>query len=487
MLRPAESSFLSAGLLLLAGIIFFIDAFTALDIAIAVMYVVVILLSAQVFRRSGVIAVGVACHLLTIVAYVSSHTIAFSGPALGRLIVSLMALGITVFLTLRGMAHTSALQQRENALRRSQAFLTGTQTISRTGSFSFRSLDGAMYWSQEAARIYGYGPELTPTAELLLARALPEDLHIVRAAIDRTLRAEGPIDVRHRLLMPDGSIRHVHVLSHPSVNSDGQCEYLGALMDVTAAMEAEQALHQSQTQLAHVTRVTTLGELAASIAHEVNQPLAAISANGEAGLRWIERAQPDLDEATAAIRRILEASGRASAVIRRVRSLARKGDPQYVLLDLNEVAEETALLVRRELASHQVSLRLELDATLPAICGDRVQLQQVIINLLMNGMQAMHACLPGQAQLVLQTSAHQADNGEAGVKLSVTDSGPGIAPQHVPQLFEAFFTTKSDGMGMGLPICRSIIEAHGGRIWATGKTTPGALLQFSLPLPTTTA
>jgi C4-dicarboxylate-specific signal transduction histidine kinase len=242
-------------------------------------------------------------------------------------------------------------------------------------------------------------------------------------------------------------------------------------------VEAEQALHRSQLQLAHVTRVTTLGELAASIAHEVTQPLAAISANGEACLRWVDRPQPDLLEARSAVTRMLDATERATEVIRRLRALARRSDPQHVLLDMNEVAEETVVLVRHELTSHNVDLVLELAPALPLVRGDRVQLQQVIINLLINGMQAMHACRPGQAVLRLQ-SRRQPDG---SVLLSVSDSGPGIAAADLPRLFEAFFSTKDDGMGMGLPICRSIIEAHGGRIWAQPQPAKGATLQFCLP------
>ncbi len=477
MLRPAVSSLLSSSLVLLTLCIFIMDAWTELDIAIAVLYVVVILLSARVCTRSGVIAVGAVCCMLTLIAYAMSRPATFSAAALGQLLVSLAALGITAFLTLRNQAATNALLQREEALRRSQAFLAGTQRISRTGSFSFKPPEGQMHWSAEAARIYGYPEHVIPTIALVRQRVLPEDAGLLLAAIEQGLRADGPVDIRYRLLLPGGELRYVHVLANLIRDDAGQHEYLGALIDVTAEMLAEQALHRSQTQLAHVTRVTTLGELAASIAHEVNQPLAAISANGEACLRWIARPQPDLDEASAAVRRMLAASGRAGAVIHRVRLLARKGDPRHVLLDLNEVAEETALLVKRELNSHNVVLVMELAPVLPAIRGDRVQLQQVIINLLINGMQAMENCVPGRALLKLRTAI----NDDGAPQLGVSDTGPGIGSEHVPQLFDAFFTTKEDGMGMGLPICRAIIEAHGGRIWAEARPAKGAMLQFSLP------
>lgn len=352
MVRAQGSRLLS---LLLAGLtlaIFAVDAFTPLDVAIAVMYVVVVLLSASVWRRRGVMLTSAVCLALTLLAYALSHAAMFSGPASGRLVVSLAAIGITAWLALHWQAATNALLARE------------------------------------------------------------------------------------------------------------------------------EALHRSQAQLAHVTRVTMLGELAASIAHEVNQPLAAIATNGEASLRWLNRPQPDLDEARAAVVSLLEAASRAGEVISRIRALARRSDPRHLPLSLNDVAREAADLVRRELASHQVALTLELAPDLPAVRGDRVQLQQVVINLLMNAMQAMQHCAPGQARLLLRTSA-QADR-DGCVQCSVADTGPGIAAEHLLRLFEAFFSTKKDGMGMGLPICRSIIETHGGRIWADSRPG-GAVLKFSLP------
>nr|WP_315251459.1 ATP-binding protein [uncultured Duganella sp.] len=482
MLRVPRTPWMSALLIVLMLLIFAIDTFSPLDMAIAVMYVVVVLLSASIWQRRGVLLATGGCLLLTFLSYALTHSEVFSGAASGRLLVGLLAIGVTAVLVLRGQAATNALLAREEALRRSEAFLAGTQRISKTGSFSFKAPGGEMYWSDEAARIYGYPLDVEPTMARVLAHTAPEDRAIVQAAIDRTLRCEGEIDVRHRLLMPDGELKYVHVLSRPSHTRDGECEYLGALTDVTEAVLAEQALHRSQVQLAHATRVTMLGELAASIAHEVNQPLAAISTNGEACLRWLNRPQPELDEAKASVASILEASARATGVIRRIRALARRSDPQYVQLDLKAVVEESVDMVRRELNTHQVALMLGLAPDLPPANGDRVQLQQVLINLLMNAVQAMHACHPGQAVLTVQTQ-HNADG---ALQVSVSDSGPGIPASAVPRLFEAFYSTKEDGMGMGLPICRSIIENHGGRIWvkqpAPDSPVAGATILFTLPV-----
>jgi two-component system sensor kinase FixL len=341
-----------------------------------------------------------------------------------------------------------------------------------------------MYWSDEAARIFDYPLDVAPTMERVLERTSPEDRHIVRESFEQSLRREGEVDLRHRLLMPDGELKYLQVLARPQCHEDGSCEFLGAVIDVTAAVLAEQALHRSQVQLAHATRVTMLGELAASIAHEVNQPLAAISTNGEACLRWLNRPQPEMEEARATLTSILAASQRATGVIKRIRALARRSDPQHALLDLNTVVEESVDLVRRELDNHQVALMLSLAPGLPLVQGDRVQLQQVIINLLMNAIQAMSACAPGQAVLTLHTQ-RSSEGEERRVQFSVSDSGPGIPAAAMPRLFEAFYSTKQDGMGMGLPICRSIIETHGGRIWvrqpAPDCPVTGATILFSLP------
>jgi C4-dicarboxylate-specific signal transduction histidine kinase len=223
--------------------------------------------------------------------------------------------------------------------------------------------------------------------------------------------------------------------------------------------------------------VTTLGELTASIAHEVNQPLAAVVANAHSCLRWLDRNTPDLDGARRSVEWIIDDGNRASEVIRRVRALAKKTDIEKVALDVNDVVRETIPLVQRELISHQVSLRMELAPALPMILGDRVQLQQVIINLVMNGIEAMQSVTDRPRELVVRSCQDETQQ----VLVSVADCGVGIAAENVDRLFNPFFTTKSSGMGMGLSICRSIVEAHGGRLWATTCEPRGALFQFTIP------
>jgi C4-dicarboxylate-specific signal transduction histidine kinase len=246
---------------------------------------------------------------------------------------------------------------------------------------------------------------------------------------------------------------------------------------------SEQRLLDAQMELAHVTRVTTLGELTASIAHEVNQPIAALVANAEASLRWLDRGTPDLDKVRRSVEWIIEDGNRASEVIRRVRALANKTDIEKVPLDVNDVVREVIALVQRELVSHRVSLRMELAPAIPAILGDRIQLQQVIINLVMNAIEAMQSVTDRPRELVIRSGHDETQQ----VLVSVTDCGIGISAENADRLFNAFFTTKSSGMGMGLSICRSILEGHGGRLWATANVPYGAMFQFTLPVNADTA
>jgi PAS domain S-box-containing protein len=427
-----------------------------------------------VWPRRYTFALGAACGLLTMGAYVVAHGLHVAPSPAGRALVSIAAIAITTWLVIQRQQATDRLRQREQALRRSQAFLAGAQRLSRTGSFGIRVPDGAMVWSEEAARIFGYAGDAAPDMERVLAHTLPEDRALVSAALRRTLACEGHIDVAHRLLLPDGTIRHVHVLAEASYDADGRCEYLGAVTDVTARVEAEQELHASHVQLAHAARVSMLGELAASVAHEVNQPLTAIVANAQAGRRWLGRAQPDIAEALAALDGIVQASERAGQVIRRIRALARRTEPEHVALDLNALVQDTVELLQRELDRRPLALRVELAPGLPPVMGDRIELQQVLINLVMNALQAMDG-LPDN-RLDLRT---RQDDGMA--RVSVRDSGPGIADADGARLFEPFFSTKADGMGLGLPICRSIIARHGGRI-AARSTPPGSTFSFDLPI-----
>jgi len=289
-------------------------------------------------------------------------------------------------------------------------------------------------------------------------------------------------DFVYQTINESGSPVYVRSSGKPLFNASGNfLGYRGTGTDITATIradQAEQALREAQAELAHVTRVTTLGQLTASIAHEVNQPLAAVIANAEAGLRWLDREPPDLAAARRSAEWVIKDGIRASEVIRRVRALANKTDLERVPLDINSVVRDVITLVQRELTIHRISLRTEFAPALPMILGDRIQLQQVIINLVMNGIEAMEPVSDRPRELVIRSRR----DGPHGILLSVTDRGIGISDDDSDRLFKAFFTTKSGGMGMGLSICRSIVETHGGRLSACRNEGPGATFQFILPL-----
>ena len=246
---------------------------------------------------------------------------------------------------------------------------------------------------------------------------------------------------------------------------------------IVERQRAEEALQKSQAELAHVTRVMTLGELMASIAHEVNQPLAAVVTNGQAGLRWLALETPRLDEVRAAVERIVRDGNRASQVIQRIRALAKRTPPEMVSLDINDVVREAIQLVQREVFRHGALLKTELTSALPAVLGDRVQLQQVVVNLVMNGVEAMATITDRPREIVIRSQPH--DGGQ--VLVAVQDSGIGIDSENAERLFTAFFTTKSSGMGMGLSVSRSIIMAHGGKLWVSPNADHGAAFQFTVP------
>ena len=375
-----------------------------------------------------------------------------------------------------GVGHDIEDQKRaERALQRSETYLAEAQRLSNMGSFGWRIGTEEIFWSKETYRIMGFDETVEPTIGLLLQRVHPDDRKLVQQQLDRALRGEPDYDYEYRLLMPDGDIKHLHVRAHRQVEA-GEEELVGALMDVTATRKAQEALQVAQTALAHVTRVSTLGEMSASIAHEVNQPLAAIVTNAESSLRWLSRQTPDTEEAVTGIRKIVTDAHRASEVIRRIREFSKKVDPEMIPLDINEVVEEAVTLLQYEAFRHGVAIRLDLDSRLLPVRGDRVQLQQVIINLAVNGMQAMTTVRDRDRVLIMRTQPHQSDR----VLVAVEDVGIGIKPENADRLFSAFYTTKPDGLGMGLSICRSIVEAHGGRVWASPRTGPGMTFQFTI-------
>jgi PAS domain S-box-containing protein len=365
------------------------------------------------------------------------------------------------------------------ALRRSEAYLAEAQKLSQTGSLGWDVCSGEIYWSRETFRIFEYEPTAEVTIELVMQRTHPEDRSAVQQIFERASRERSEFDIEHRLLMPDGSVKYVRVVGRPSIGERDCFEFVGAVTDVTERKrsdEERERLRQAQADLAHVIRVTTMGELTASLAHEVNQPIAAAITNSNTCLRWLAREPPDVEEAREAASRSVKDATRAADIISRVRLLFKKGTPLRESVDVNEVTREVIALLRDQADRYFVSIRTDLAADLPEVMADRVQLQQVFMNLMLNGIEAMK---DPSAAGELTIKSQRANNGQ--LLISVSDTGVGLAPQQADQIFNAFFTTKPEGTGMGLAISRSIIESHGGRLWATANSGRGATFHFTLP------
>jgi len=364
--------------------------------------------------------------------------------------------------------------ERTAELQRSEAYLAEAQRLSHTGSFGWDVSSGKLYWSAETFRIFEYDRANQPTVRLVLQRTHPDDRDRVQQTIDRAAQERKDLEFEHRLLMPDGSVRYVNAIGHPVPGPSGDLvEFVGTVMDVTERRRAE----EERQALAHANRVTTVGQLTASIAHEVNQPIAAVVTNAHAALRWLNMQPSDPEEVRQALDRIVKAGRRAGDVISRMRALVRKAPPRNDPLDIDEVIREVIALTRSELDRTGTDLQTRLADGLPLVPGDRIQLQQVMVNLILNAVEAMSGSDEGSRELLISTE----EDGANGVRIAVRDWGPGLKPESLDRLFDAFYTTKPDGMGMGLSICRSIIEAHGGRVWATANVPQGAVFQFTLP------
>jgi len=361
-------------------------------------------------------------------------------------------------------------------LRRSEAFLAEAQHLSRLGSFSWRVPTDEITWSEQLYRIFQIDRDAQVTFEVIGTRIHPEDLSVFQEHIERSRRDRSDVQLEFRLQMPDGAVKYVHVAAH--IRGDhGQVEYIGAVQDVTERRSSEEALSKARSELSQVVRVTSLGVLTASIAHEVNQPLSGIVTNASTCLRMLAADPPNVDGARETARRTIRDGNRASEVITRLRALYGKKEPTIESVDLNEATREVIALSLSELQRNRVILRPELADDLPPVTGDRVQLQQVILNLIRNGSDAMSSVDDRPRQLLIRTERDEDDR----ARLTVQDAGVGFNPQAADRLFESFYTTKNDGMGIGLSVSRSIIESHHGRLWATLNNGPGATFSFSIP------
>ncbi|MGC1436255.1 MAG: ATP-binding protein, partial [Terriglobales bacterium] len=368
-------------------------------------------------------------------------------------------------------------KRAEQALRRSEAFLAEAQHLSHTGSFSWRVATDEITWSEQLYRIYELEIGVPVTLELIRTRVHPEDLTLYERMVEEARVGGNDFEWQYRLLMPDHSIKYMHALAQSTRDQDGQLEYIAAVQDVTARRLAEEARDKARSELAHVARVMSLGTLAASIAHEVNQPLSGIITNASTCLRMLAADPPNVEGARETARRTIRDGNRASEVITRLRTLFGKKEATHEPVDLNDAARDVLALSLSELQKNRAILRPELADDLPLVTGDRVQLQQVILNLLRNASDAMSTIHDRPRDLLIRTEPDDNDR----VRLSVSDVGIGFEPQAADRLFEAFYTTKNEGMGIGLSVSRSIIERHHGRLWATPNNGPGVTFSFSIP------
>jgi two-component system, LuxR family, sensor kinase FixL len=491
-----------AAAVLLAAAIFLFDTLTTFDIAVAVLYVAVVLLSLNFTDRKGTLLAGLGCMGLTVVSFVLTHGADVEAGASARCMVSLAAIGVTTGLAVRLASTISIIADSERRYR----------TIFRTAGVALLEMDFSALKAR-LGQLRNEGIESISQLQRQHPEFARDATRMVRLidANDSTLTifgADSLDDFRRGLpdLMPSGlegamwqlleavwsgtsnfeaefvmgtlDGRRVNVLESVTIPTDRQAldMVLVSFMDITASRQAEERLLEAQAELAHVSRVATLGELTVSIAHEVNQPLAGVVTNGEAGLRWLKRPVPELAEVTASIERMIADARRASEVIKRLRALGSKAAPQPVPVDINELVRDTLTLVQREIGGHQIKLTLSLNEDLPTVLGDRVQLQQVLINLIVNAVQAMDSTDANRRELTISSAPN-----ETGVTLEIADSGPGFSSDDAAKLFSAFFTTKAEGMGMGLSICRSIVEAHGGTLRARSPDGGGAPFEFKLP------
>jgi PAS domain S-box-containing protein len=370
-------------------------------------------------------------------------------------------------------------KRAEDKLRQSEAYLAEAQKLTHTGSWVWEVAGKqALHLSEEWYRVYGFDPKKGMSAwNKRLERIHPDDCDGRQQAIDRAINEKSDYEVEYRILLPGGAVRYIRSVGHPVLNASGDLvQFVGSSTDITERKQAEEALHQAQKDVARINRITTMGELTASLAHEVKQPIAAAVTDANTCVRWLSRDDPDVEEAREAASRVVKDATRAAEIITRVRQLFKKGTPEQALIDVNEIIREMIVLLGSDATRYDVSIQTELAKDLPQVMGDRVQMQQVLMNLMTNSIDAMKD-LDGTRELIISS---QAEDGQ--LMISVSDTGVGLPPKQADQIFDAFFTTKPQGTGMGLRISRSIVESHGGRLWAADNSPRGASFHLTLPI-----
>jgi PAS domain S-box-containing protein len=366
-------------------------------------------------------------------------------------------------------------------LRESEERMTLASEAAGFGVWMWNIAGNQIWCSERWLRLFGFAPDATVTFESLIQRIHPDDRELVERAVRRAVADRSDYAAEYRVVLPDNTQRWVTARGRVFPDTHGKpVRMMGATIDITARKQAELEVQQQRGELAHLSRVTMLGELSGSLAHELNQPLTAILSNAQAAQRFLAHDNADLNEVRDILADIVAEDKRAGEVIRRLRLLLKKGEVQHQPFDLNEAVREVLKLVRSDLVNQGVAVHTELAPALPAVNADRVQLQQVLLNLVMNACDAMAGGPAGDHKLIIRTGLV----GDEGIRVSVADRGVGLAPDNLEKVFEPFFTTKVQGMGLGLSVCRTIITAHGGKLWAANNPERGATFHFTLPAST---
>jgi PAS domain S-box-containing protein len=385
------------------------------------------------------------------------------------------------FIGYRGVGrHITERKRAEEALRRSEAYLAEAQRLSHTGTLAFNAT-APVYWSQESYRIWGFDPlQGLPDRNTVLQRIHPDDRERVDAETDQALHEKRDFALEFRIVLPDGTVRYLESTGRPLFADGELVEMVATHVDVTErkrAQEEHERLRQLEADLTHVNRLSLMGELTASLAHEILHPIASSRNNARAAMRFLDMSPPNMAEVREALACIVRDADRGKNIVDRIRDHIKKAPPRNERFEINEAIEEVIEMVRAPIDKNKVSVRTRLAAGLTSVCGDRVQLQQVVMNLILNSVEAMDAVEKGARELSISTKQGQTDE----ISVAVQDTGPGIDPEHLERVFAPFYTTKTGGLGMGLSICRSIVAAHGGRLWAEANRPRGTIFQFTLP------